>query len=142
MAQKYDDKLKELEAATRRSAASVAAASSSSASSTSSGHSRSLPSPDSNPLRVWIAGFPRALLATVLQKHADELLARHAPVTTVAKPKIHNFTTAYSIAFETNEQAEEFVQRVKALGVQWHDPRLTRRWTSRCGWTCPWRFAV
>ncbi|CAK0898297.1 unnamed protein product [Prorocentrum cordatum] len=58
-------------------------------------------------------------LQSMAQKYDDKLKE-------LVAPKIHNFTTAYSIAFETNEQAKEFVQRVNAFGVQWHDPMASQ----------------
>eukprot|EP00959_Pyramimonas_sp_CCMP1952_P373537 7823034-Pyramimonas_sp.AAC.1 len=66
--------------------------------------------------KIWIAGFPRPLLAKVMTAHATQLIHQHVPNGITALPKTHDFQTAYSIIFDSNETAKDFLLRARTLG--------------------------
>ncbi|CAK0827021.1 unnamed protein product [Prorocentrum cordatum] len=124
MTEAVDNQLKDMKAHTLKMQAELAALSSRTPSTRSNASAASLePEKERDNRKIWIAGFPRPLLAKVMSAHATQLIQKHVPNGITAMPKSHNFQTAYSIIFDSNEAAKDFLMRARTLGVRWRDPR-------------------
>ncbi|CAK0833934.1 unnamed protein product [Prorocentrum cordatum] len=75
---------------------------------------------NNNSCNIWIAGFPRPVLASAMTRHA---IQRYAPHSVAAIPKCHIFfQSAYSIVFDSIENAKDFLTRDRTLDVTWDGP--------------------
>lgn len=78
-----------------------------------------------NPNKVIAKGFPRDMSSIVLEKHGEELLKCMVSSTIGAAATIHatRLKKFYSIEFADKLHAQAFIDKAKADGVSWTDPR-------------------
>jgi len=81
---------------------------------------KSMPANSSNPLKVWISGFPRALLGTQL-KNGERLPPIKGPPNHKGKGnfKAFNLQKLFSLEFGSHDNAVRFIEAVENDPVAW-----------------------
>eukprot|EP00959_Pyramimonas_sp_CCMP1952_P352413 7383793-Pyramimonas_sp.AAC.1 len=83
--------------------------------------------------RVWFGGFPRRVLGSVMQAHAQFALSKLPTSYSIgAEIPAKNMQMSCSIRFSSSEIASNVVQQMKSHGVDWIDPRTKVAIAMRC----------
>ena len=78
----------------------------------------------SSPGNIWIGGFPRDLLASVLKRNAEFQLSKLSQAICAANPSVraYNGNRSYSITFMDSALAKDCLQPCIDKPHEWEDP--------------------